>query len=310
MGIPACVRPSVPLAPYTTFGIGGPAKWLAEPVDTAGLLDSLAFAAEQDARVLMLGGGSNLLISDEQIDALVLHLSPKGEFGRIQQDESNPLVWTIGAAVPLQQAVGETARHGIAGLEHLAGIPGTIGGAIAMNCGTADQGIGSVVEQARVFSLHGESVIMSRDQLVFGYRRSNIRGMVATEFILTLTGEEAPNVVVSRMRDQRERKRASQPMTIPSCGCIFKNPPGDSAGALIDASGCKGMRINDAEVSSIHANFIVNQGHATCRDVAALACQVRDAVTAETGIVLEPEVVFWGPPDEFGCFGDHKNVDN
>ncbi len=309
MRLPECVRENVSLAPMTTFGIGGPARWLAEPADRRALAEALSFARGAGARIKIMGGGSNVLVSDAGIDAMVVRLSPKGEFGVMEQDPDDPLAWTVGAAVGLQALVGATAREGIEGLEFLAGIPGSAGGAVAMNCGSAENGIGRFVLQAEVCRPDGTFAEMGPAELAFSYRRSGLGGSIAVRVLLRFDKVGDPEKVLDRMREYRERKRAGQPLAIPSSGCIFKNPPGDSAGGLIDRAGCKGMREGGAEVSSLHANFIVNQDNASCRDVVTLACRVRERVEREFGIVLEPEVALWGEAKDFGCFGGHGHVD-
>ncbi len=299
MTLPPWVREHVPLAGITTFGIGGPARWLAEPATRRELADALALARELAAPVRMLGGGSNLLVADAGVSAMVVRLSSAGEFGEMGVDPSQPLSWRVGAAVGLQALVGAAARDGVAGLEPLAGIPGTVGGAAAMNAGGAEFGIGRFIAAAEVAGPDGEGRVMVPPELSFGYRKSPLAGLVAVELTFRFSEREDPGILVDRLREYRERKRASQPLAVPSAGCMFRNPPGDSAGALLDKAGCKGMREGGAEVSSIHANFIVNRGDATARDVATLAGRMRGAVFAKFGIRLEPEIALWGDEPAF-----------
>lgn len=310
MRIPTFVREYVPLASHTTFGIGGAARWFAEPSTRDEVSEAFRFARAVHAPLKVLGGGSNILVSDAGVDAVVLRLSPSGEFGRMEQDASDPLVWRAGAAVPLQALVGETARLGVAGLEGLAGIPGAVGGAVCMNCGSAADGIGRFVEWAEVCRADGECVRMERDALSFGYRTSALRGLAAMSVSFRFAGRDEPDAILGRMRERREAKKAGQPLAVPSCGCIFKNPAGASAGMLIDAAGCGGMREGGAEVSGIHANFIVNRNKATCRDVCVLANAVREKVRSAHGVLLEPEVVYWGVAEDLGCCRGSMHVDN
>lgn len=299
MAIPAFIRENVPLAGLTTFGIGGSARWLAEPATRAELARSLEVGRQLGAQILILGGGSNLLVSDAGVDALVLKLAGNDEFGLMNPQAEASLIWRVGAAVPLPALVAAVAGQGISGLEMLAGIPGSVGGAVAMNCGGRDGSIGAFVMEAEVHSPQGEARILNRDELYFRYRSSNLAGALAVNFVMQFTNREETSAVLEKMRVHRESKIAGQPVTFPSAGCIFKNPDGDSAGALLDRAGCKGMREGGAEVSSLHANFIVNRGGATSSEVAVLARRMREAVLGKFGVTLEPEIVLWGTEPAF-----------
>lgn len=300
---PAIIRENVSLAGMTTFGIGGPARWLAEPSTREELEEVLVFAKDVGCRVKILGGGSNLLVADSGVDALVVRLSHAGEFGAMNASPERPLEWSVGAAVPLQALVSATARSGVAGIEALAGIPGSVGGAAAMNAGSASGGIGRFVVGAEVFDMAGGFRSLTPPELGFRYRGSALGGYAALSFLFRFGGRDEPEKVLSVMHEHRERKKAGQPLGIPSAGCVFKNPPSDSAGSLLDRSGCKGMTEGGAEVSGIHANFIVNRGEATSRDIVKLALRMRDAVLGNTGIRLEPEIVLWGREPAFEELG-------
>ncbi|MCL2000516.1 MAG: UDP-N-acetylmuramate dehydrogenase [Planctomycetes bacterium] len=310
MMLPPWVRENVPLAGLTTFGIGGPARWLAEPATRGELAETLALARKLTVPFRMLGGGSNLLVSDTGISALVIRLSHSGEFGKMDVDPSQPLHWRVGAAVGLQELVGAAGRRGAAGLEALAGIPGTAGGAAAMNAGGAGFDIGHFIAAVEVFRLDGESRVMVPPELFFAYRKSALAGMAAVELHFRFSAEAEPEKLLARMRDCRERKRMRQPLNIPSAGCIFRNPPGHSAGMLLDQAECKGMREGGAEVSSSHANFIINRGNASAYDVAVLAKRMREAVLSDSGVELKPEIVLWGDDPAFteltGAQNDHQ----
>lgn len=299
MNLPAYISENVPLGPLTTYGIGGPARWFATPSTRGEVEATLALAGELGVPALVLGGGSNLLIADAGVEAMVIRLADSGEFAAIDVVADDGLHWRVGAAASLQALVGRTAREGIAGLERMAGIPGRVGGAVAMNAGGADEGIGEFVIAADVYDIQGAHRIMERPELAFSYRNSGVRGMVALSFSLRFAEKGDSENLLARTRDYRERKRAAQPLSVPSAGCAFRNPPGKSAGALLDRAGCKGMREGGAEVSRLHANFIVNAGGASSGDVARLANRMRLAVWDKSGIGLEPELALWGGDPEF-----------
>lgn len=303
MKVPACMRENVPLASMTTFRVGGPAKWFAEPCMRDELVEVLAFAKAAALPVKVLGGGSNLLVSSAGIDAVVVRLSGRGEFGVLEKVEERPDTLRVGAAVPLQSLLSDAAQRGLAGLEFMAGIPGRIGGAVAMNAGSGNGGIGKRVVRAEMVYFSGKLRSLDSSELGFRYRGSDLVGCIATAFVLRFDCGINPEKLLESMRSFREKKRASQPLALPSAGCVFKNPANHSAGALLDQAGCKGMAEGGAEVSAVHANFIVNTGGATSHDVATLAGRMRDAVAERHGIVLEPELVVWGGDKAFGAFG-------
>ncbi|MCC8164871.1 MAG: UDP-N-acetylmuramate dehydrogenase [Planctomycetes bacterium] len=301
MALPRYIRENVSLAPFTSFGIGGQARWLAEPANRDDVLEAVGFAREWGVQVYVLGGGSNLLVADDGVDGMVVHLAPSGDFGRIEAG-GDRLSWSVGAAAPLAAFVRETIGAGVRGIESLAGIPGTVGGAVTMNSGAACGGIGRFVVAAEIVRFDGTTETRGRDDLGFDYRTSAIEEMLALRFDFRFTDRDDPFVLRDSVRRHRERKRASQPLTIPSAGCVFKNPAGDSAGSLLDEAGCKGMRENDAVVSRVHANFVVNQANATAADVFRLVVRMREMVWRRSGIVLEPEIRLWGFREDFQHF--------
>ena len=297
MNIPAYIGERISLAPLTTFKVGGAARYLARPANESEVEETLAFAKKHSLPVLVLGGGSNLLVADKGVEALVVSLSAKEEFGVIE--EEGDAVWRVGAAVPLAALVAATVRLGRAGLAMMSGIPGRVGGAVAMNAGGTEAGMGDFVREALVYTLEGERRVYGPSELEFSYRHSNIAGMLALSFVMHFPDAEKPDQLENSAREFRERKKASQPLAVPSAGCVFKNPPNDSAGSLLDVSGCKGMAEGGARVSELHANFIVVDGPATSAGVARLAARMRRKVLDETGIRLEPEVLFWGEDPSF-----------
>lgn len=307
MKLPAYIRENIPLSGLTTFRIGGPARWLAEPASRHELRQTLELAREWGTSLRILGGGSNLLVADSGMNAMVVRLAHEGEFSELNVNNEHPLVWRSGAAVPLQALVGATARQGVAGLESLASIPGSVGGAATMNAGASEGGLGRFVTEAEMFYPDGSSRMVPADELGFRYRGSDFGGGIAAAFVLMFKERGGPDDVLERMRGYRERKRAAQPLNLPSAGCIFKNPDKAAAGALLDAAGCKGMTEGAAEVSRLHANFIVNKGGAGSGDVAALAARMRKMVLDSSGILLEPEIALWGSDKAFEAFHEVGN---
>ena len=299
MRLPPFIRENVSLAGLTTFRIGGPARWLAEPATREELSLALQFANENGVPVIALGGGSNILAADPGVEAMIVKLEGPGEFARLEQDRENPLVWRAGAAVRLPVMLKRTIEAGIAGLEPLAGIPGRLGGAVAMNAGAVDKGIGSYVAWTVAVEQDGSEIRMTNSELGFNYRGSNLVGSIAVEFAFEFQERAEPVELERRVNEFLSQKKATQPLELPSAGCIFKNPSEAPAGLLIDQAGCKGWREGNAEVSRVHANFIVNHGGATAKDVALLASRLRDAVRDRHGVDMELEIVLCGNQPEF-----------
>lgn len=283
------VKADEPLAPLTWFRLGGPAAHLARPTDVAEVAGLLRRARELGLPARVLSGGSNVLVRDEGFPGLVLHLeSPVFSDVAIA---GNRVV--SGAAVPLTALISQTARAGLAGLEVLTGIPGTVGGALRGNAGGRQGAIGNFVRSVTVLGEDGEIRTRARDDLMFGYRDSDLDEPVilAAEFELV---PEDPEAVVKRMRRVWIIKKENQPYGHQSSGCIFKNPtPEISAGALVEGAALKGTRVGGAEVSDRHANFIVAHPGATSADVLALIEQIRRRVAAQSGYELELQINIW-----------------
>lgn len=298
--MPGYIQENVPLAPLTTFRVGGAARYLSAPVNEAEVVETLALAKELGLPVLVLGGGSNLLVADAGVKAMVVRLSDAGEFGTIEDwdCDGDGSVLRVGAAVALPVLLAETIRRGRAGLARMAGIPGRVGGAVAMNAGAGGAagagGIGEFVLGALTYTAAGERRVLGAEELGFAYRQSALGGMAALSFCMYFPESGDPEELLRAAREFREKKKASQPLGVPSAGCVFKNPPNISAGALLDAAGCKGMSVGGARVSGEHANFIVTDGAATGADIAMLATLMRKKVLGHVGVRLEPEIVFWG----------------
>jgi UDP-N-acetylmuramate dehydrogenase len=283
------VKPDAPLAPLVWFRLGGPAAYSARPRTLDELVAVLRRAQESGLAFKILGGGSNVLVRDEGVDALVVHLeSPY--FSDVSLEEN---IVTVGAAVPLTALISQTARAGLAGLEILTGIPGTVGGALRGNAGGRQGAIGQFVRRATVLDTANEIQIRERDDLSFADRESNLDEPVILSAEFELSRED-PESVVRRMRRIWIVKKENQPYGHQSSGCIFKNPSPDvSAGALIDQSGLKGTSFGGAEISDRHANFIVAHPGAKAADVLHLIDQIQQRVWQQFGYELELQLQIW-----------------
>ncbi len=283
------VRRDEPMTRHTTYRIGGPVALLVECATVADLASATSILAEEDVDWRVLGKGSNVLVSDDGYDGAVLTLGR--DFKRHSLDGDH---LRSGAGVILGAAVRDAFSEGRTGLEFAVGIPGTVGGALAMNAGSREEWIGSIVESVTLF-VPGDGLVGVRGpEIDWGYRTSGLqsRGIIV-ETVLRLVEGDADLIRRSMEASLRRRKR-TQPLSMPSAGSVFVNPEGDSAGRLIEASGLKGTRIGGAEVSEVHANFIVNVGGATAADVVTLVRLIRDTVKEAHGIELTPEVRFLG----------------
>lgn len=281
-----CIRQHVPLANHTSFRIGGPAEFFAEPSSAEELVNILQRARRLGLPVSVVGGGTNTLAPDRGIRGLVVHLGRgfKSIEDISQPDEPQALV-RCGAALLTQRLVYLAAQHGWGELEILAGLPGQLGGALTMNA----QDIGRFVQDATIISLDGAFQTLNREAMRFSYRYAALAPGIITNVTLAFP-KIAPEAAHERIRQVLQHRNTTQEVRLPSAGCAFKNPPGVGAGRLIDQAGLKGARIGDAQVSQRHANFIVNLGQATCDDVLSLMEHVQRRVQGATGILLEPEV--------------------
>ena len=287
-GFENIVRQGEPLAMHTWFQLGGPAEYFAEPETVEQLLALVQRCHEENVEMRLLGQGSNLLVRDEGVPGMVLHLSAAVFCGIRVEGRS----LTAGGGALLGRAVTTAVHRGLAGLETLIGIPGTVGGALHGNAGSHGGNIGQWTLEATVMAANGEICRRSTDELVFGYRQSSLDDLVILEARCQLE-EDNPRDVAQRMQKQWIVKKASQPMGHQSAGCVFKNPRGASAGELIDDAGLKSTRIGGAVVSDRHANFIVAEPQCTAQDVLRLIELIRGQVRDRMGIELELELEVW-----------------
>jgi UDP-N-acetylmuramate dehydrogenase len=284
------VRFNEPMSRHTSLGIGGPADLMLFPEDPLSLRAALVAAATEGLPIIMLGGGTNLLVSDDGIDGIVISLR---EFNKIeltrQQDETIGVIFA-GSGARLAAVINFAQKQGLAGMESLSGIPGSIGGAVFMNAGSYGMEIGRLIESVTVMDMQGNLGVLKKEEIGFGYRSSDIPAdRVILSANLRLMKAD-PGEIQERMREVLERKRESQPLNESSAGCVFRNPPEDSAGRLIEEAGCKGLSKGGIEVSHVHANYFINRGAASCRDFLDLMNEVKMKVKEKSGIDLEPEI--------------------
>jgi UDP-N-acetylmuramate dehydrogenase len=284
----SCVREQVPLAERTWFKLGGAAQYFAEPTSTDELRTVVKRCYDEGMQVRLLGGGSNVLVRDEGVTGMVISLTHRS-FADVAIAGRTV---TVGSGAKLANVITVTVGAGLAGLEPLVGIPGTIGGALHGNSGTQAGDIGQWTTRAVVLTRGGELITRERDDLVFAYRQSSLDELVILEARFELE-EEDSDELTKRMQKQWIFKKANLPMSHENTACIFKNPRGMSAGMLIDQAGLKGERVGEAEVSQRHANFIVAHPGATSRDVLKLIDVVRSRIVERMGVELETELEIW-----------------
>jgi UDP-N-acetylmuramate dehydrogenase len=278
------------MAAHTSMGVGGPADWYLEISLLGSLAPALEALREGGMPVLMLGGGSNTLFTDAGYRGEVVRLP--GEFRSIGLGKG-PHTVRAGAGAALSAVMKFAQRHHLGGIEFGVGIPGALGGALAGNAGAGGEDICSLVESVEVLDRSGAIVRLNRGDFGYRYRDSELRGKTIVAATLSLCPDSAENI--KRRIDAHLSKRWEQPVGERSSGCMFKNPPGDFAGRLIDAAGLKGLRIGGVRVSEKHANFMVNDGTAAWDEIERLMSLVRATVREQTGIDLEPEVRIMPP---------------
>ena len=284
------LKRDVPMAKLTSFRIGGPVDCAAYPKAEAELSDLLKLCAEAGIETVILGAGTNVLAPDAGLRRLAIVLKDALE----GMEQISDTAIRVMAGVTMSRAAVFAAGLNLGGLEFAHGIPGTIGGGVYMNAGAYGGEIKDVCTRVRIMEMNGEARWITNEEAAFSYRHSAIEDnpwiVVAAEFQLTPTPEEE---VWAKMKELIGKRRASQPLDLPSAGSAFKRPVGGYAAALIDQTGLKGFQVGGAAVSEKHAGFVVNLGGATAADVQELLQQVSDKVFERTGIRLEPEVRIW-----------------
>ena len=283
------LRSNVPLADFTTWRVGGPAQWLLEPTTVNDTLEALQWAQHNQIPCRVIGAGSNLLIHDDGLPGLTLSLR---KLQGATVDADSGVVEAL-AGEPIPTLARRAARAGLDGLAWSVGIPGTVGGAAVMNAGAQGGCTADCLESVRVTPLEGgESFELGRDQLAFDYRHSRLQEeeLVVLSARFRLDPGHDPDEITRITSGNLSHRTSTQPYTQPSCGSVFRNPEPLKAGRLIEGLGLKGSRIGGAEVSTLHANFIVNTGAATAADIDQLIQLVLQQVEAAHAVRLHPEV--------------------
>lgn len=295
------VREGEPLGRYSTYRIGGPATVLL-PKTGEDVGQALKLAHEAGVPCFALGLGSNILLPDEGLDALVIRMG-KG-LDRIHREGAT---WTVGAGLPAPLAARRTAEAGFAGLHIFVGVPGTVGGGVYMNAGCHGGDWSEVVRQVIVVDRSGRDSVLPRKEIPFSYRRSGLEGRIVLETTVALRPEE-PHRLEEAVSEMFEWRQQGTPFNQPCCGSVFKNPAGPSwkredgprtAGQLIEAAGLKGFAVGGAQVSPMHANYFVNTGGAKAAEVRKLIEHVQGVVYERFGVKLEPEVKLIGSTGEY-----------
>lgn len=284
------VLPNEPLSKYTTWKIGGPADLLIIPKGKRELAATVALLHRHGITWTNLGRGSNMLVLDKGIRGVVIKPGPGLDYARFDGHTV-----TAGAAFSFIKLSVLAGKQGLTGLEFAGGIPGTVGGAVYMNAGAHGSDVSRIFKSAEIVTEHGEIVRYDREAMKFAYRRSCLQDMRAV--VAEATFELAPGdrkEIAAAMASYKDRRQRTQPLQVPTAGSVFRNPPGDHAARLIEAAGLKGHRIGGAEVSAVHANFIVNTGQAKAEDVLTLMEHIQRTVKERFGVELVPEVLVVG----------------
>lgn len=284
---PEHIRMQEPMSKHTTFRVGGPAKMLVQVEGTEQLQKIVSYLSRLEEPYIVIGNGSNLLVSDKGYDGVVLKIASGMENIQVRGERIH-----VQAGALLAKTAMEAAKHGLTGMEFASGIPGCIGGAVVMNAGAYDGEMSHVVESVTVVNQTGELMVLDRDTMEFSYRNSIIknRPYIVAEAVLRLQkGEEAQ--IRSKMDEFAKLRREKQPLEYPSAGSTFKRPEGYFAGKLIMDAGLRGYRIGGAQVSEKHCGFLVNVGNATAEDIHELIMVVQETVKEKLHVELETEVI-------------------
>lgn len=287
-GLDPIVKIDEPLGPHTWLGLGGPAMYFIEPRTVDELAEVVRRCREGEIPMYVLGGGANLLVDDAGVKGAVIHLG-QGQFTEVVNTD---LGIRAAAGADMGKLVLRCVKEGRSGLEGLTGIPGSVGGCVRMNAGGTFGDIGSAIESVTIMNEDGQVFTRYRDDLAFAYRSTNITAkfILGAEFRLA---EDDPHRILKQVKEIWIYKKNTQPLAARSAGCIFKNPRGLSAGALVDKAGLKGRRIGGAYVSDKHANFILSDDGAKASDFLKLINVVRETVFKKFEVYLEMELEVW-----------------
>ncbi len=279
-----------PMSRHTSFRIGGPAAAFVTVNNEEELASVMRAVSGRVAEHMVIGNGSNLLVSDDGYPGIMIKLG--GDFESIETDADDPCRVTAGAAILMSRTSAFLTEHGLSGFEFASGIPGSIGGAVFMNAGAYGGEIKDVVETVRVMNADGSGLrTLSNADMQFAYRHSAAEagGMLILSAKMKLTPDD-PEKIAERVAELQFKRNSKQPVNYPSAGSTFKRPVGGFAAALIEQSGLKGFSVGGAQVSEKHSGFVINTGGASCEDVLAVMRHVREKVLEDSGILLEPEV--------------------
>ena len=282
------IKSSYLLKNKTTFRIGGPARFFSEPKDTAKLKALVQAAGKSKLPVFILGAGSNLLVSDQGVRGLVISLSSP-YFKRITLENG---YIRLGAGIGLAQLIKFSQDKAWQGVEFLIGIPGTLGGALAMNAGCWGQNIGDLVKEVEIMEQNGKIKTLKRSQIKFGYRKSSLAKYIILSSLFKFKKGRRPQIK-ENIKEYLSARRKHQDAACFNAGCIFKNPKNYSAGRLIELCGLKGKNIGGAFISRRHANFIINKGKASAKDVLRLMRLAQKRVKDKFNLDLQPEIKIW-----------------
>lgn len=279
-----------PMSKHTSFRTGGNAGYFINVEDEAALKDIIYILREEAVPYYILGNGSNILVSDEGYDGVILHFA--GSFTKTEI-KGNRLY--AGAAVPLSAAASHAAEAGLTGMEFAHGIPGTVGGALVMNAGAYGGEMSRIVESVRLLDQDGQIHEWKAEEMEFGYRSSILKKelLIALSAVFSLQ-QGIKSEIVGKMNELMAARKEKQPLEYPSAGSTFKRPEGHFAGKLIQDAGLRGYSIGGAQVSEKHCGFIINTGNATASDIYCLIREVQRKVKENSGVILEPEVIFLG----------------
>ena len=287
-GLEQIVETDYPLSKRTWYGLGGPADYFIRPETTDQLREVVERCNENKIRIYVMGFGSNLLIGDDGLRGAVIKLEAE-QFAKIKYDAQEVTAW---AGAELSKLVLTCVEKGLSGIEALTGIPGSVGGAVKMNAGGNFGDFGSAVESVTLMDSTGNIFEKSKPELVFDYRQTNITAKFVLNARLKLNTAD-PEQIMRTVKEIWIYKKNNQPLNTKNSGCIFKNPPGASAGALIDRAGLKGLQIGGAVISDKHANFIIAEKGCSSRDVTRLIEAIKQRVKEQFDIELELEIEIW-----------------
>jgi UDP-N-acetylmuramate dehydrogenase len=285
--IDSIFRYDVPLQRYTSFKTGGIAEIFAEPRNISELRKVLQFCKDEQKRIFILGNGSNILVNDNGIQGVVIHLG--NDFKEIKRDGKNIF---SKAGVKLPQLIRKTVLWGLGGLDVLTGIPGTIGGAVKMNAGGKYGCISEMINSITTMKFDGEIKNINRKDIEFTYRGCNLNKQIIIE-VEFLLKESKKEKILERMDEIYKEKKRKQPLSTLNAGCIFKNTPYFKVAELIEKADLKGKKVGGASISQKHANFIVNTGNATSTDILKLIRIIRETIKKKYDVTLETEIQIW-----------------